>query len=196
MKTMPDAEVKPSRRPEPDRARESRVTTVELDVDDVEYVRRLISEGRVRSLKEFVELCVKFGKNYTLDRWTTGVINVGPIRAVLILKKMVDLLIQRVATEELMDVGREMGEVAESYALLKGFETTDRAKWPEALRLLSDFGLGAFSLNDDRIEIHHAAYPAEINEGMLEQIFKIKISPIKTLLDVQFFRILEKAKKP
>jgi len=38
-------------------------------------------------LKEFVEMCVTFGRKNRLDEWQPGVYDAGPVRLVLIPKK-------------------------------------------------------------------------------------------------------------
>ena len=166
----------------------SRVTSVEFDAGDFNYVAELISQGKVRSLKEFVEMCVKFGRAYTLDKWEPGIFNVGPVRVVLVAKKMLDMLVQRIPEEDYVNVGRELGEVVESFALLKGLNTKDPKNRAEALQILSNFGFGLFTQKQEEIQVTHPTFPYEITQALIEQTLGVELEAMRTLLDVQFFK--------
>ncbi|WP_309492996.1 hypothetical protein [Candidatus Hecatella orcuttiae] len=169
----------------------SRVTSVELEEEDVEYIERLMREGRVRSLKEFVEMCVKFGRQYTLDRWQKGLFDIGPVRIVFLPKKALDLLIERVEQEDHRDLGREMGEVIKSFALFQ-FQTDTTKDWDSALEIMSNFGWGQFSATDrDYIQIVSPALPSSLMKSYVESVLNVKLEPIQMKIDVQVFRILK-----
>jgi len=169
----------------------SRVTSVELDEDDVEYVEMLMRNGIIRSLKEFVEKCVKFGRRYTLDRWYTGLFYIGPLRVTIMPKKAVDYLIERVPEDEHEDVGREIGELAKSFAIF--LHHVDAAKnWDLALQLMSDFGLGQFSMTDkNSIQVVSPALPHNMMKSCIETVLETKLEAVQMKIDVQFFKVLK-----
>lgn len=169
----------------------SRVTSVELEEEDVEYIEKLMQDGRVRSLKEFVEMCVKFGRQYTLDRWQKGLFDIGPVRIVFLPKKGMDLLIERVAEEDHEDLGREMGEVIKSFALFQ-FQTDTGKDWDAALEIMSNFGWGQFSSTDrNYIQVVSPALPSSLMKSYIETVLNVKLEPIQMKIDVQVFRVLK-----
>jgi hypothetical protein len=170
----------------------SRVTSVELEEEDVEYVEKLMREGRVRSLKEFVELCVKFGRQYTLDRWRNGLFDVGPVRIVFMPKKTMDLVIERVAEEDHEDVGREMGEVIRSFSMFQ-YKVNPSENWDRALEIMSNFGWGQFSATGkDQIQVVSPALPSTLMKSYIETVLDVKLEAVQMKIDVQVFRVLNK----
>jgi len=177
---------------EAEEERGTRITSVEFDEDDFEYIAKLIQEKKVRSLKEFVEKCVKFGRNYTIDQWEPGISSIGPIRALILPKKMLDVIVQRVSNEEQPDVGRELGEFVQSFALFKNIDTAKPENWDEALRILTDFGLGKVEKTDDKVQVLHPAFSSEIMENLIETVLGVELKPMRMLLDVHLFQIIKK----
>jgi len=171
--------------------KDSYITSVEFDKEDFEYISKLIEEAKVRSLKEFVEKCVKLGRIYTIDQWETGVSTIGPTRVIILPKKILELLIQRVPNEEYADIGREIGEFIQSFALFKGINATDPDNWDEALKLLTDFRLGNFTQINDKIQVIHPVFPSEITESLIKTTLNIELKPIRMLLDVHMFQIVK-----
>jgi len=169
----------------------SHITSVEFNPEDFEYIMGLLKDGKIRSLKEFVEKCVKFGRDYTIDRWNGGLFYFGPVRVVILAKRMLDVMIQKLREEDYEIIGRELGDVLESLMMLKGIDSKDQAKIKEALDLLNKFGLGVFELAGDKIQVAHPALPSEMTRAMLQQVFGVRLEAIKTLLDVQFYRIMK-----
>ncbi|MEM3045623.1 MAG: hypothetical protein QW057_00900 [Candidatus Bathyarchaeia archaeon] len=168
----------------------SRVTSVELDKEDVDYIEALMSEGRVRSLKEFVERCVKFGRRYTLDRWQTGIFNVGPVRMVFLPKRGLDILVERIPEDDYEDVGREIGEITRSVALFQNRVDTSK-DWLAALQIMSDSGLGQFSMNGkDLIQVLSPAFPLEMMKAYIETVLGAEVEAIRMKIDVQLFKVL------
>jgi len=168
----------------------SRVTSVELEEDDVEYIEKLMQEGRVRSLKEFVELCVKFGRQYTLDKWRKGLFDVGPVRIVFLPKKTMELLIERVAEEDYEDVGREMGEVVRSFATFQ-FQTDTSSDWNKALEIMSNFGWGQFSnTGKDQVQVVSPALPSSLMKSYIETVLNVKLEALQMKIDVQVFKVI------
>jgi len=169
----------------------SRVTSVELEEEDVGYIEKLMKEGRVRSLKEFVELCVKFGRLYTLDRWQKGLFDVGPVRITFMPKKVMELLIERVAEEDHEDVGREMGEIIRSFAIFQ-FQTNPSSDWKMTLEVMSNFGWGQFSApNKDQIQVVSPALPSSVMKSYIETVLNVKLEAVQMKIDVQVFRVLK-----
>jgi len=168
----------------------SRVTSVELDKEDVDYIEALMNEGRVRSLKEFVERCVRFGRRYTLDRWQPGVFNVGPVRMVFIPKRGFDLLVERVPPDDYEDVGREIGEITRSIALFQSHIDTTK-EWEQAFQMMSDSGLGQFFMNGkDFIQVLAPALPSEVMKAYIETVLGAKLEAIRMKIDVQLFKVV------
>jgi len=169
----------------------SRVTSVELDEDDVEYVDKLMQDGRVRSLKEFVEVCVKFGRLYTMDRWEQGLFHIGPMRVVITPQKILAILIERLQEEEYEDVGRDVGEIIKSFAMFQSQIDTTK-NWDEALRLMSDFGLGQFSrVERDSLQVTSPTLPHSVMRSCMETILDTKLETVQMKIDVHFFKILK-----
>jgi len=168
----------------------SRVTSVELDKEDVEYIEGLMNEGRVRSLKEFVERCVKFGRRYTLDRWQPGIFNVGPVRMIFIPKRGLDILVERVPEDDYESVGREVGEITRSVALFQSHIDTGK-EWQPAFQIMSDIGFGQFSMNGtDFIQVLAPALPSEMMRAYIETVLGTKLEAIRMKIDVQLFRVI------
>jgi len=168
----------------------SRVTSVELDKEDVDYIEALMNEGRVRSLKEFVERCVRFGRRYTLDRWQPGIFNVGPVRMVFIPKRGFDLLVERIPPDDYEDVGREVAEITRSIALFQSHIDTAK-QWELALQIMSDSGLGQFFMNGKEfIQVLAPAMPSEMMRAYIETVLGAKLEAIRMKIDVQLFRII------
>lgn len=168
----------------------SRVTSVELDKEDVEYIEALMNEGRVRSLKEFVERCVRFGRRYTLDRWQPGIFNVGPVRMVFVPKRGLDLLTERVPEDDYEDVGREIGEITRSVALFQNHVDTQK-EWEPAFQIMSDYGLGQFSMNSkELVQVMAPALPSDVMRSYIETVLGAKLQPIRMKIDVQLYRIV------
>ncbi|RLI15428.1 MAG: hypothetical protein DRO43_01145 [Candidatus Hecatellales archaeon] len=168
----------------------SRVTSVELDEEDVRYIENLIVEGRIRSLKEFVEKCVKFGISYTLDRWQPGVMNVGPVRVIILMKKALELLVEHVPPEDHEDVGREIGEIVSSFLLFQ-HQVECSQDWDAAFKILSDMGWGQFQKSSETIiQVVSPALPSEIMKGCLEAMLNVKLEAIHLKIDVHQFKVL------
>ncbi|MEM2226248.1 MAG: hypothetical protein QW371_02015 [Candidatus Bathyarchaeia archaeon] len=171
--------------------RRSHITSVEFDPEDFEYIMGLLKEGRIRSLKEFVEKCVKFGKEYTIDRWNGGLFYFGPVRVVILAKRMLDVMIQKLREEDYEIIGRELGDVIGSLLMLRGIDGKDPARMREAFDMLNKFGLGVFELSGEKIQVAHPTLPSEMTKAMLQQIFGMRLEAIKTLLDVHFYRMVK-----
>jgi len=167
------------------------VTSVELDEDDVNYIETLIREERVRSLKEFVERCVKFGRHYTLDKWTPGIFHVGPLRVIIMPHKALTILTEKVPEDFHEDVGREFGEITKSFALFHHqLDTTKNID--AALEILSDTGLGQFILpNRKSIQVISPALPFEMMKSYLETVLGVRLEPVRMKIDVHLFNIVE-----
>jgi len=167
----------------------SRVTSVELDAEDVNYVDTLMRESRVRSLKEFVEKCVRFGRQYTLDRWLPGLFYVGPLRVVMMPQRALSIILERVREEDYEDVGRELGEITKSFVLFPYQQ--DTAKNPEeGVQVMSETGLGQFLMpNKSSIQIISPALPFEMMKAYVETVLGIKLEPVKMKIDVHLFKI-------
>lgn len=169
----------------------SRVTSVELDEEDARYIEDLIREGRVRSLKEFVEKCVKFGRKYTLDRWQPGVFNVGPVRMVMIPKKVLEFLFSKLSERDCEDVGQEMGEILRSLFFLY-YRINPEDNVSLALKAMSENGMGEFILdNGGFIQVFHSALPPRFIKAYLETTLSTKLENIELKIDVQLFRIVD-----
>lgn len=167
----------------------SKVTSVELDEEDVNYIDSLIEEGRVRSLKEFVEKCVKFGITYTLDKWQPGILTVGPVRVVIVIKKIIDLLTEHVALEDYENVGNEIGEIIKSFAMFHYQADTTKNR-DKALRIMSDMGLGQFLMpNNETIQVVSPAMPADMLKNCIETVLDLKLESTKLKIDVQLYKI-------
>ena len=173
----------------------SYITSVEFDKEDFDYISKLIAEAKVRSLKEFVEKCVKLGRIYTIDQWESGVSTVGPTRVIILPKKILDLFIQRVPNEEYKDIGREIGEFVQSFVLFKGIDATNPDNFDETLKLMTDFRLGNFTKVDDKIQVILPVFPSEITESLIEATLNVELKPIRMLLDVQMFQIVKSISK-
>jgi len=168
----------------------SRVTSVELDEEDAKYIEDLIREGRIRSLKEFVEKCVKFGKKYTLDRWQPGVFNVGPVRMVIIPRRVLESLISRLSEEDREAVGREMGEILRSLFFLY-YRITPEENLELALKAMSENGIGEFILDSDGfIKVFHSVFPSKLVKAYLETALNVRLENIELKIDVQMFKII------
>jgi hypothetical protein len=171
--------------------KKSHITSVEFDPEDFEYIMGLLKDGKIRSLKEFVEKCVKFGKEYTIDRWNGGLFYFGPVRVVMLAKRMLDVIIQKLREEDHEIIGRELGDVLGSLMMLKGIDSKDLGKAKEAFDVLNKFGLGVFELAGEMIQVAHPTLPSDMTKAMLQQVFGVRLEAIRTLLDVQFYRILK-----
>lgn len=168
----------------------SRVTSVELDQEDVKYIEDLIAEGRIRSLKEFVEKCVKFGIAYTLDRWQPGIMNVGPVRVLVLMKKTLDLLVEHIPPEDHEDVGREIGEIVHSFILFQ-HNVEPPKNWEATFKILESMGWGKFQKSQDQtIQVVSPALPSEIMKGCLETLLNVKLEAIRLKIDVHQFKVL------
>jgi hypothetical protein len=170
----------------------SKVTSVELEEEDVKYIESLINEGRVRSLKELVEKCIKFGIAYTLDQWQPGVFNVGPVRIIILIKKALELIVEHVPEEDREDLGRELGEIVASFAQFhRNIEcSTD---WDSTLKFLTELGWGQFKISSDNIlQIIAPAFPIELMKGCLEEILNVRLEATRLKIDVQQFKIFRK----
>jgi len=168
----------------------SRITSVELDEEDVKYIENLIAEGRIRSLKEFVEKCVKFGITYTLDQWQPGIMNVGPVRVLILMKKALDLLIEHIPEEDLEDVGREIGEIIASFALFH-YNVDCSKDWEGALKILAEMGWGHFqSPSRSLIQVISPALPSSMMKGCLEALLNVKLEAIRLKIDVHQFKVI------
>ena len=167
----------------------SRITSVELEEEDVKYLEGLIAGGRIRSLKEFVEKCVKFGITYTLDRWQPGVMNVGPVRVLILMKKVLELLVEHIPEEDREDVGREIGEIVSSFILFQR-QVECSENWDAALKILSEMGWGQFQRSGKTIQVISPALPSEIMKGCLESMLNVKLETIRLKIDVHQFKLL------
>jgi hypothetical protein len=172
-------------------APEKQVTSVQLDKEDLAYINESIAEGRSRSMKDFVELCVKFGRRYTMDQWMRGVFNAGPVRVVVVPKRVIDSLLQRIKEEDYEDIGRELAEVMQSIAMFQfNVDTTNPDMWAVALKLMSETGLGSFVLSENHIQVIRPILPLEINQKFIEGTLNVKTIPKRVVaLDVQLFEI-------
>ena len=171
----------------------SKVTSVELEEEDVRYIESLIAEGRVRSLKEFVEKCIKFGIAYTLDQWQPGIFNVGPVRIIILMKKALELIVEHVPEEDREDLGRELGEIIASFAQFH--RNIDCSKdWDSALKFLTELGWGQFKISQDNsiLQVVAPAFPVELMKGCLEEILDVKLEASRLKIDVHQFKILGK----
>ena len=170
----------------------SKVTSVELEEEDVKYVENLINEGRVRSLKEFVEKCIKFGIAYTFDQWQPGIFNVGPVRIVILVKKALELIVEHVPEEDREDLGKELGEIIASFAQFhRNIECS--TNWDSALKFLTELGWGQFKISSGNIlQVVAPAFPIELMKGCLEELLDVKLEAERLKIDVQRFRIFRK----
>jgi hypothetical protein len=170
--------------------RKARMTSFELEEEHYNYINQLITEGKIRSLKEFVEMCVEFGRKNNINEWHPGIFNVGPVRVVLIPKKMLDVFVQHLPEESYEPVGREIGELIRSYALLKyQIDTTKPENWKKALEVISDTGLGHFIINDNNVEIISPCLPIGITQQIIQTVLGVPLETVKMLFDVHFFKI-------
>lgn len=170
--------------------RKARMTSFELEEEHYNHINRLITEGKIRSLKEFVEMCVEFGLKNSINEWHPGIFNVGPVRVILIPRKILDVFVQHVPEESYEPVGREIGELIRSYALLKyQIDTTKAQNWKKALEIVSDTGLGHFIINDDDVEILSPCLPIGLTQQIIQTVLGVPLETIKMLFDVHFFKI-------
>lgn len=170
----------------------SRVTSVELDEADVEYIEKLMREDRVRSLKEFVEKCVRFGRRFTLDRWQPGIFNVGPVRVVLMPKRALDMLVEHVSEDDYEDVGREIGDITRSFALFQ-YQVDTSVDWDTAIEIMSEAGLGQFLMSSkDVIQVLSPLFPSGMMKSYIETVLGVQLEATRLKIDVQLFKILSK----
>ena len=167
----------------------SRITSVELDEEDVGYVETLMKENRIRSLKEFVEKCVKFGRRFTLDKWTPGLFYVGPLRIVMMPQKALTAIIEHAPEDSYEDIGRDFGEITKSFALFQ-YQIDTAKDSGSGIRIMSETGLGQFVMpNAQSIQVISPAFPSEVTKTYVETVLGLKLSPVKLRLDVQAFNI-------
>ena len=167
----------------------SRVTSVELDEEDVSYVDSLMRDSRIRSLKEFVEKCVRFGRQYTLDRWLPGLFYVGPLRVVMMPHRALSIILERVREEDYEDVGRELGEISKSFALFH-YQQDTTENLDAGIQIMSEVGLGQFIMpNKTNIQVISPALPFEMMKAYVETVLDLKLEPVKMKIDVHLFKI-------
>lgn len=171
-----------------------RLTTVALDEESLKYIGKLVSEGRVRSFKEFVDQCVELGRGYTMDRWQleSGQFFYGPMRVVVIPQKFLTEFSYRVAESERKILGREFGSILKSFIFLHfEYDPTKLENRTKVLSVITRLGLGQLRQRDSEIEIVNPALPAEVFQGLLEGVLGLELSPIELAIDVCLFRIVK-----
>ncbi len=171
-----------------------RLTTVALDEESLKYIEKLVSEGRARSFKEFVDQCVELGRNYTMDRWQieSGQFFYGPMRVVVIPQKFLTEFSYRIAESERKMLGREFGAIIKSFILLYfEYDPTKLENRTKALSVITRLGFGQLRQRDSEIEIVNPVLPAEIFQGLLESALGLELSPIELAIDVCLFRIVK-----
>lgn len=171
-----------------------RLTTVALDEESLKYIGKLVSEGRVRSFKEFVDQCVELGRGYTMDRWQleSGQFFYGPMRVVVIPQKFLTEFSYRVAESERKMLGREFGSILKSFIFLHfEYDPTKLENRTKVLSVITRLGLGQLRQRDSEIEIVNPALPAEVFQGLLEGVLGLELSPIELAIDVCLFRIVK-----
>jgi hypothetical protein len=170
--------------------RKARMTSFELEEEHYNHITQLITEGKIRSLKEFVEMCVEFGLKNSINEWHLGIFNVGPVRVVLIPRKILDVFVQHVPEENYEPVGREIGELIRSYTLLRyQIDSTKAQNWKKALEVVSDTGLGHFMIHDDNVEVLSPCLPIGLTQQIIQTVLGVPLETIKMLFDVHLFKI-------
>jgi hypothetical protein len=163
------------------------VTTIDIPEDQLSFIDKLVQDGVVHNRREVVVRALEVYRNFQVHSWMGPLILKAGIRKLLISKGSLSELVSGFSEAELYNVGKLMGKTLRDCVIELRLDVSRPENHKQALQILEDEGWGKFTVDEDRITITGAIFPASLLHGYLETALSIRLSKLDTTEDICSF---------